>query len=58
MKNTTANYTINAAKKEIIITKKFEKAANVIGSNEYKDLVTLMKDLSKKGQQKVNLRSF
>ena len=44
MKNTTANYTIDAAKKEIIITKKFEKAANVIGSNEYKDLVTLMKD--------------
>ena len=44
MKNTTTNYTINAAKKEIIITKKFEKAANVIGSNEYKDLVTLMKD--------------
>ena len=46
MKNTTANYTINAAKKEIIITKKFEKAANVIGSNEYKDLVTLMKDFA------------
>lgn len=44
MKNTTTNYTINAAAKEIIITKKFEKAANVIGSNEYKDLVTLMKD--------------
>lgn len=44
MKNTTANYTINAATKEIIITKKFEKAANVINSNEYKDLVTLMKD--------------
>lgn len=43
MKNTT-NYTINAAAKEIIITKKFEKAANVIGSNEYKDLVTLMRD--------------
>ena len=41
MKNTT-NYTINAAAKEIIITKKFEKAANVIGSNEYKDLVTLI----------------
>lgn len=44
MKNTTTNYSINAAKKEIIITKKFEKAANVIGSNEYKELVTLMKD--------------
>ena len=44
MKNTTTNYTINAAAKKIIITKKFEKAANVIGSNEYKDLVTLMKD--------------
>lgn len=43
MKNTT-NYTINAATKEIIITKRFEKAANNIGSNEYKDLVTLMKD--------------
>ena len=43
MKNTT-NYTINAAAKEIIITKKFEKAANIIGSNEYKALVTLMKD--------------
>ena len=44
MKNTTANYTINAATKEIIITKKFEKAANVINSNEYKALVTLMRD--------------
>lgn len=44
MKNTTTNFTINAAAKEIIITKKFEKAANIIGSNEYKDLVTLMKD--------------
>ena len=44
MKNTATNYTINAAKKEIIITKKFEKAANDIGSSEYKDLVTLMKD--------------
>ena len=44
MKNTTTNYTINAAAKEIIITKKFEKAANIIGSNEYKALVTLMKD--------------
>ena len=44
MKNTTANYTINAAKKEIIITKKFEKAANIINSNEYKDLVILMRD--------------
>ena len=41
---TTTNYTINAATKEIIITKRFEKAANNIGSNEYKDLVTLMKD--------------
>lgn len=44
MKNTTTNYTINAAKKEIIITKKFEKAANTIGSKEYSDLVTLMRD--------------
>lgn len=44
MKNTTTNYTINAAAKEIIITKKFEKAANIIGSNEYKALVTLMRD--------------
>lgn len=44
MKNTTTNYTINAATKEIIITKKFEKATNIIGSNEYKALVTLMRD--------------
>lgn len=44
MKNTTTNYTINAAKKEIIITKKFEKAANTINSNEYKALVILMRD--------------
>ena len=44
MKNNTTNYTINAAKKEIIITKKFEKAANSIGSREYNELVVLMKD--------------
>lgn len=45
MKNTTTNYTINAAAKEIEITKKFEKAASVYNSNEYKQLVALMNDL-------------
>ena len=44
MKNNTTNYTINAAKKEIIITKKFEKEANVIGSVAYRELVILMND--------------
>ena len=46
MKNNTTNYTINASKKEIIITKKFEKEANVIGSAAYRELVTLMNDFS------------
>ena len=44
MKNNTTNYTNNAAKKEIIITKKFEKEANVIGSVAYRELVILMND--------------
>ena len=44
MKNNTTHYTINAAKKEIIITKKFEKEANVIGSVAYRELVILMND--------------
>ena len=38
MKNNTTNYTINATQKVIIITKKFEKAANCIGSKEYNDV--------------------
>ena len=44
MKNNTTNYTIKATQKEIIITKKFEKAANCIGSKEYNELVRLMND--------------
>ena len=44
MKNNTTNYTINATQKVIIITKKFEKAANCIGSKEYNELVRLMND--------------
>ena len=46
MKNNTTNYTIKATQKEIIITKKFEKAANIIGSSAYNELVRLMKDFS------------
>ena len=44
MKNTTTNYSINAAKKEIIITKAFETEANVIGSAAYDELVRIRKD--------------
>ena len=44
MKNNTTNYKIKATQKEIIITKKFAKAANVIGSTAYNELVRLMKD--------------
>lgn len=44
MKNNTANYTIKIATKEIEISRRFEKAANVIGSNEYNTLITLMND--------------
>lgn len=43
MKNTTG-YEVNFAAKKIIITKKFSKAAGVVGSNEYLDMVTLRKD--------------
>lgn len=43
MKN-SKNYEINFAAKEIIITKKFSKAAGTIGSTEYKDMITLRKD--------------
>lgn len=42
MKNTTG-YEVNFAAKKIIITKKFSKAAGVVGSNEYLDMVTLRK---------------
>lgn len=44
MKNKTTNYTIKMAAKEIEISRRFEKAANVIGSNEYNTLITLMND--------------
>lgn len=44
MKNNTTNYTIKVVAKEIEITRRFEKAANVIGSNEYNTLITLMND--------------
>lgn len=43
MKN-TRNYTINFAAKEIIVTKKFNKAAGVYGSAEYVIMTGLMKD--------------
>lgn len=44
MKSNTTNYTIKVVAKEIEITRRFEKAANVIGSNEYNTLITLMND--------------
>lgn len=40
------NYTINHVSKEIIITKSFAKAANVIGSIEYKEMLTLLQDFN------------
>ena len=40
----TKGINFNHAEKEIIITKAFEKAANVIGSTEYKELVKVRKD--------------
>lgn len=45
MRNTTTKgYKINAAAKTIELTKKFEKAANEYGSEEYRVLVALMND--------------
>lgn len=43
MKN-SKGYEINFAAKEIIITKKFSKAAGIVGSEEYLAMVTLRKD--------------
>lgn len=43
MKN-SKGYEINFAAKEIIITKKFNKAAGIVGSEEYLAMVTLRKD--------------
>lgn len=43
MKN-TKGYDIKFEAKEIVITKKFEKAANVYGSDEYKVMIGLRKD--------------
>ena len=40
----TKGINFNHAEKEIIITKAFEKAANVIGSTEYRELVRIRKD--------------
>ena len=43
MKN-TKGYEINFETKEIIITKAFQKAAGIVNTDEYRDLVTLRKD--------------
>ena len=43
MKN-TKGYAINFETKEIIITKAFQKAAGIVNTDEYRDLVTLRKD--------------
>lgn len=43
MKN-TKGYEIRFGAKEIVITKKFEKAATIYGSDEYKVLIGLRKD--------------
>ena len=45
MKN-TKGYDIKFEAKEIVITKKFEKAANVYGSDEYKVMIGLRKDFT------------
>ena len=44
MNNETKGYKINAAARTIELTKKFEKAASVYGSEEYRLLVALMND--------------
>lgn len=43
MKN-TKGYEINFETKEIIITKAFQRAAGIVNTDEYRDLVTLRKD--------------
>ena len=44
--NNTKGYEINYAAKEIIITKKFNKAAGIIDSAEYKIMLALRKDFA------------
>lgn len=44
--NNTKGYDINYAAKEIIITKRFNKAAGVIDSAEYKIMLALRKDFA------------
>ncbi len=44
--NNTKGYEIKLAAKEIIVTKKFEKAAGVYGTDEYKVLIALKNDFS------------
>ena len=41
---TTRNYTINVIAKEIVMTKAFEKKASKVGTDEYNELVALMRD--------------
>lgn len=63
MKNTT-NYTINFTTKEIIITKKFGKAASQIGSPEFMEMGKLRREFSdykivyKEIQKKENKKSY
>ena len=42
--NNTKGYVINFVAKEIIITKRFSKAAGVIDSDAYKIMLSLRKD--------------
>lgn len=44
--NNTKGYEINFETKEIIITKRFSKAAGVINSDEYKVMLALRKDFT------------
>ena len=40
----THNYEVNFAEQKIIVTKKFAKAAGVIGSMQYKELAQIRRD--------------
>lgn len=45
MKNTSKGYTIDRTNKTIVMTKIFEKQANIYGTQEYKVLVAMLHDL-------------
>lgn len=62
--NNKTELNFNHAAKEIIITKKFEKAANILGSREYSALVAVRKDfpdykiVTKTIKKKENKKSY